>query len=105
MCIKVTDFQHHIYAEDRVLTPLRRVGPKGAGEFESITWDEALDEIATRYRAIIAEHGAEAILPYSYLGNMGLLNGLTVGDRFFNALGTSVSEPRSVTAEASLRTS
>jgi anaerobic selenocysteine-containing dehydrogenase len=92
LCIKVTDFPHHIYAEDRVLTPLRRVGAKGAGEFESISWDDALDEIATRYRAIIDEHGAEAILPYSYLGNMGVLNGLTVGDRFFNGLGTLVSE-------------
>ena len=92
LCVKVTDFPNHIYAPDRVVTPLRRIGPKGEGRFEPISWDAALDEIADRYRSIIAEHGAEAILPYSYLGTMGLLNGLTVGDHFFNALGTSVSE-------------
>ena len=92
LCVKVTDFPNHIYAPDRVLRPLRRVGAKGEGHFEPISWDEALDEIAQRYTAIIDEHGPEAILPYSYLGNMGVLNGLTVGDRFFNALATSVSE-------------
>lgn len=92
LCVKVTDFPNHIYAANRVTTPLRRTGPKGAGEFAPITWDEALDEIADRYRSIIDEHGPEAILPYSYLGTMGILNGLTVGDRFFNALGASVSE-------------
>ena len=92
LCVKVTDFPTHMYAPDRVVSPLRRVGPKGEGRFEPISWDDALDEIADRYRSIIAEHGPEAILPYSYLGTMGLLNGLTVGDRFFNALGSSVSE-------------
>lgn len=92
LCVKVTDFPNHIYADDRVTTPLRRTGPKGSGEFEPISWDAALDEIADRYRGIIDEHGPEAILPYSYLGTMGVLNGLTVGDRFFNGLGASVSE-------------
>ncbi|MGF1597554.1 MAG: molybdopterin-dependent oxidoreductase [Acidimicrobiales bacterium] len=92
LCVKVTDFPNHLYSTDRVTTPLRRVGAKGEGRFEPIGWDEALDEIADRFGAIIDRHGPEAILPYSYLGNMGILNGLTVGDRFFNGLGTSVSE-------------
>lgn len=92
LCVKVTDFPNHLYAEQRVTEPLRRVGPKGEGRFEPITWDEALDEIAEKFTAIIDEHGPEAILPYSYLGNMGVLNGLNVGDRFFNGLGASVSE-------------
>lgn len=92
LCVKVTDYPRHIYSPDRVTTPLERVGPKGAGSFRPITWDAALDRIADRFRSIIADDGPEAILPYSYLGNMGALNGLTVGDRFFNALGTSVSE-------------
>jgi anaerobic selenocysteine-containing dehydrogenase len=92
LCVKVTDYPNHLYAAERVTTPLRRVGAKGEGRFEPITWDEALDEIAGRFESVIAEHGPEAILPYSYLGNMGILNGLTVGDRFFNAIGASVSE-------------
>jgi anaerobic selenocysteine-containing dehydrogenase len=92
LCVKVTDFPNHLYSDDRVTTPLRRIGAKGDAEFEPISWDEALDEIATRFADVIDRHGPEAILPYSYLGNMGILNGLTVGDRFFNALGASVSE-------------
>ena len=92
LCVKVTDYPNHLYDEARVTTPLRRVGEKGEGRFEPITWDEALDEIHERYTEIIASDGPEAILPYSYLGNMGTLNGLNVGDRFFNAIGASVSE-------------
>ena len=92
LCVKVTDFPNHLYTDDRVTSPMRRVGTKGEGRFEPISWDEALDEIAERFTDIIDRNGPEAILPYSYLGNMGILNGLTVGDRFFNGLGTSVSE-------------
>lgn len=92
LCVKVTDFPTHIYDENRLLNPLRRVGPKGEGAFQEISWDEALDEITDRFKAVIESDGPEAILPYSYLGNMGLVNGLTVGDRFFNGLGASVSE-------------
>ena len=92
LCVKVTDFPNHVYATDRVTTPLERVGPKGSGQFQPISRDAALDRIATRFSEIIDRHGPEAILPYSYLGNMGILNGLTVGDRFFNGLGASVSE-------------
>ena len=92
LCVKVNDYVERVYSPERVLYPLRRVGPKGSGKFERIGWDAALDEIVSRYKAIIAEHGAQAILPYSYLGTEGLLNGLNVGDAFFNRLGSSISE-------------
>jgi anaerobic selenocysteine-containing dehydrogenase len=92
LCVKVTDYPRHIYAEERITRPLRRSGPKGSGQFEPISWDEALDEVAGRMQAVIASDGPEAILPYSYLGAMGVVNGLTVGDRFFNGIGASVSE-------------
>ena len=92
LCVKVTDYPRHIYAAERVTTPLRRADPKGSGQFRPIRWDAALDRIAAQFSDDHRYEGAEAILPYSYLGNMGVLNGLTVGDRFFNGLGTSVSE-------------
>ncbi|MEW6473716.1 MAG: molybdopterin-dependent oxidoreductase [Actinomycetota bacterium] len=92
LCVKVNDYTTHTYSPDRVLYPLRRVGPKGEGRFERISWDDALDEIATRFRSIIDEYGGQAILPYSYLGTEGILNGLTVGDPFFHRLGATVSE-------------
>ncbi len=92
LCIKVTDYPRHVYADDRVLYPMRRSGPKGSGEFERMSWDDALDEIATRFDRVIDTIGAKGILPYSYLGQMGVLNGMTVGDPFFNALGTTVTE-------------
>jgi anaerobic selenocysteine-containing dehydrogenase len=92
LCPKVHDYETRVNSPDRILHPLRRTGPKGSGAFEPITWDAALDEIATRYEAIIAEDGAQAILPYSYLGALGVLNGLAVGDPFFHRLGATVSE-------------
>ena len=92
LCVKVNDYQNRVYSEDRVLYPMRRVGAKGSGEFERISWDEALDEISSRWNAIIDEDGPSAILPYSYLGTEGILNGLHVGDAFFNKLGAAISE-------------
>lgn len=92
LCGKVSDYLHRTYSPDRVLYPLRRVGPKGSGQFEPISWDTALDEIANRFKGIIAEYGPQAILPCSYLGHEGLLNGLNVGDAFFNKLGASIGE-------------
>ncbi len=71
---------------------MRRVGAKGAGEFERITWDEALAEIKSRWTSIIAEYGSQAIMPHAYLGHQGVLNGLTSGDAFFNRLGSTVAE-------------
>jgi len=92
LCAKVKSFDKRVYAPDRLLFPLRRTGAKGEGQFARISWDEALDEIRDRFRAIIDEHGAEAILPCSYLGSQGLLNGLHCGDPFFNRLGASIGE-------------
>ena len=92
LCVKVNDYTTHTYSPDRVLYPLRRTGPKGSGQFARISWDEALDEIAGRFQGVINEFGGEAILPYSYLGTQGTVNGLTVGDPFFHRLGATVSE-------------
>jgi anaerobic selenocysteine-containing dehydrogenase len=92
LCVKVNNYVDKVYSPDRVLHPLRRTGPKGSGRFERVSWDEALDEIAGRFRASIEAHGAESIMPVSYLGTEGLLNGLNVGDPFFNKLGATICE-------------
>lgn len=92
LCAKTNHYQERVYHPERLLYPMRRSGPKGSGRFERIGWDEALGTIASEWRGIIAEHGPTAILPYSYLGTQGLLNGLTVGDPFFNKLGATISE-------------
>jgi len=92
LCVKVNNYVDKVYSPDRVLHPLRRTGPKGSSRFERVSWDEALDEIAGRFRASIDAHGAESIMPVSYLGTEGLLNGLNVGDPFFNKLGATICE-------------
>ena len=92
LCVKLKDFHDHHHNPDRLLYPLRRSGPKGSRQFERITWDEAIAEIGTRWREIIATYGSQAIMPYSYLGNMGLVQGINSGDPFFNRLGTTVNE-------------
>ncbi len=125
LCAKVAKYLDRVYSPDRVLYPMRRVGPKGpaagaavagksahatqAGQplrlrsgqakaavptcsnpiWERISWDEALDEITARFRAISAEFGSEAILPYSYGGTLGALNGASMDRRFFHRLGAS----------------
>lgn len=89
LCAKVTKYLDRQYHPDRLLYPLRRIGAKGEGQFERISWDAALDEIAGRLTAISKEHGSEAILPYSYAGTMGLLNGSGMDRRFFHRLGAS----------------
>src|SRR5215475_11338107 len=66
LCAKVTRYLEREYSPDRLLYPQRRTGPKGEGRFERITWDEALDEMASRFKSIAQEYGPEAILPYSY---------------------------------------
>lgn len=73
VCAKVARYSERIHHPDRLLHPLRRSGPKGSGQFERISWDEALDEIAKRFLAIEAEHGPEAVWPYYYAGTMGLV--------------------------------
>ncbi len=92
LCAKVNDYEARVYHPDRVLQPMRRAGVKGEGRFEPISWAEALDEICGRFRSITAEFGSEAILPYSYAGNMALLNGIPAGDAFMHRLGASILE-------------
>ena len=89
LCVKVNNYLERTYNETRVLAPRRRVGPKGLALFEEISWDAALDEIATRFKAIIAADGPEAILPYNYSGTLGRLHNESMDYRFFNRLGAS----------------
>ena len=89
LCGKVDRYLERTYHRDRLLTPLKRVGPKGSGQFVSVSWDEALQAIAANLQQIIATHGAEAVLPYSYAGTMGYLQGEGVASRFFNTMGAS----------------
>ncbi|MET0324217.1 MAG: molybdopterin-dependent oxidoreductase, partial [Ilumatobacteraceae bacterium] len=89
LCPKVNRFLDRVYSPDRILHPLRRVGVKGAGQFEPITWDDALAEIAERFHAVIERHGPEAILPYSDAGNQSLLSMMGMDGRFFHHLGAS----------------
>jgi anaerobic selenocysteine-containing dehydrogenase len=114
LCAKVAKYLDRVYSPDRVLYPMRRVAAKGAAAVRSfasgqpgaavptqaestqvwqrISWDEALDEIASRFRAIVGEFGGEAILPYSYGGTLGALNGASMDRRFFGRLGASQLE-------------
>lgn len=90
LCAKVNRYLERTYHPDRLTQPLRRVGAKGEGRFEPVSWDDAIADIARRLRAIAASNdGPEAILPYSYAGTMGLLQGSSVDRRFFHALGAS----------------
>ncbi len=89
LCGKVAKYLDREYSPERLLYPLKRDGEKGAGRFERISWDEALDTIAERLAATAQEFGPEAILPYSYAGTMGLLNGSGMDRRFFHRLGAS----------------
>jgi anaerobic selenocysteine-containing dehydrogenase len=89
LCGKVARYLEHEYSADRLLYPLRRTGAKGEGKFARISWDEALDEIATRLQTASDEAGPESILPYSYAGTMGLLNFGGMDRRFFHRLGAS----------------
>ncbi len=116
LCAKVARYLDRVYSPDRVMYPVRRIGPKGpeAGQRSSappgrlgaadptqtsptdgkqtwrrISWDEALDEITGRFRAVIAESGGESVLPYSYGGTLGALNGGSMDRRFFHRLGAS----------------
>ena len=112
LCAKVAKYLDRVYSPDRVMYPMRRIGPKGPGAgqrsfgphglpgavptpaetaetWQRISWDEALDEIGSRFREITAEFGSEAILPYSYGGTLGTLNRSTMDRRFFHRLGAS----------------
>ena len=89
LCTKVARYAERTYHPERLLHPMRRVGNKGEGKFERISWDDALGEIATRLGEIAAR-APQAILPYSYCGTMGLVQGESMSARFFNQLGASV---------------
>jgi anaerobic selenocysteine-containing dehydrogenase len=89
ICSKVANFTKRVYAPERLLSPMRRVGPKGSGEFAPISWDEAVKTICTKFKSIRDEFGGEAILPYSYGGSNGLLGQDTSDLAFFAKLGAS----------------
>jgi anaerobic selenocysteine-containing dehydrogenase len=96
LCAKVRPYLERVYHPDRLQYPLRRVGPKGpstgsgqGGQWQRISWDEAIGEIAARWKAIIAEYGAAAILPYSYSGTLGLLQLGICNARLWNRMGAS----------------
>jgi len=89
LCTKVSRYTERTYHPERLLHPLKRVGPKGAGQFERVSWDEALDDIATRLQTI-ARRDPEAILPYSSAGTLGLVQGDSLSARFFHQLGASL---------------
>ncbi|MEV0465435.1 molybdopterin oxidoreductase family protein [Nocardia tengchongensis] len=95
LCVKVNRYLEQVHSPERLTRPLRRVGRKGEGRFEPISWDEALDEIAERLTGIIAEHGGEAVWPFHGTGSLGYIQGLEglSGRRFFNALGASRHDP------------
>lgn len=88
LCTKVARYLERTYHPERLMTPLKRTGAKGTGQFVPISWDEALDTIAQRLSAI-AQRDPEAILPYSYGGTMGLVQSEGMAARFFNKLGAS----------------
>jgi anaerobic selenocysteine-containing dehydrogenase len=89
LCAKVTKYLEREYHPERLMYPSCRIGKKGKGHFERVTWDEALNEIASRLSTISKEHGPEAVLPYSYAGTMGMLNGSGMDRRFFHRFGAS----------------
>ncbi|PHV05200.1 molybdopterin oxidoreductase [Janthinobacterium sp. BJB412] len=98
LCTKVSRYTERTYHAERLLHPLRRVGKKGEGRFERISWDEALDAIAARLTPIAARD-PQAILPYSYCGTMGLVQGESMSSRFFHQLGASLLD-RTICATA-----
>jgi anaerobic selenocysteine-containing dehydrogenase len=88
LCTKVSRYTERTYHPERLLHPLKRSGPKGSGQFVPVSWDEALAEIAARLKAVAAVN-PQAILPYSYAGTMGLVQGESMAGRFFNKLGAA----------------
>ncbi|NNF32501.1 MAG: molybdopterin-dependent oxidoreductase [Saprospiraceae bacterium] len=93
LCDKMVNFPNDVtYHSDRVLTPLKRTGLKGKGEFEKISWEQAISEVTSRLRSIIEEKGGEAILPYSFGGNQGKVQSRAISSRFFAHIGASQLE-------------
>jgi anaerobic selenocysteine-containing dehydrogenase len=98
LCTKVSRYTERTYSPDRLLYPMRRAGKKGEGKFERISWEQALDEIAARLKPLAATE-PEAILPYSYAGTMGLVQGESMSSRFFHKIGASLLD-RTICATA-----
>ncbi len=98
LCTKVSRYAERTYHPERLLTPLKRSGPKGSGQFEPVSWDNALDDIAHRLQAI-ASQNPEAVVPYSYAGTMGHVQGEGMAARFFHRLGASLLD-RTICASA-----
>ncbi|MEI6208680.1 MAG: molybdopterin-dependent oxidoreductase [Desulfuromonadales bacterium] len=88
LCPKMNNYERTVHSPLRLATPLSRIGAKGAGIFEQISWDEAIGLICSRWKEQIAHYGAECILPYSYAGTMGLVQ-RNAGHAFFNKIGAS----------------
>ncbi|MBL8207447.1 MAG: molybdopterin oxidoreductase family protein [Blastocatellia bacterium] len=99
LCTKVNRYLERTYSEQRVLYPMKRVGEKGKGLFTRISWEEALDTIAIRFKAVADEFGPQSILPYSYAGTMGLVQSQSMDRRFFHKLGASLLD-RTICASA-----
>jgi anaerobic selenocysteine-containing dehydrogenase len=98
LCTKVNRYLERTYSPQRVLYPMKRVGEKGKGLFERISWDEALDTIAAKFKEIAADN-PQAILPYSYAGTMGFVQSQSIDRRFFHKLGASLLA-RTICADA-----
>lgn len=98
LCTKVSRYPERTYHAERVLQPLRRIGPKGSGQFEPVSWDAAIADIAARLKDI-ARRDPQAIVPYSYAGTMGLVQGESMAARFFHKLGASLLD-RTICANA-----
>jgi anaerobic selenocysteine-containing dehydrogenase len=99
ICNKVRNMAERLYDPKRLKYPMKRTGAKGEGTFERISWDEAIETIASQWKALIREYGPESILPYSFYGNMGSLNAEGMDRRFFHRLGASQLE-RSICSSA-----
>ncbi len=89
LCPKVNRFLDRVYHPDRILTPLRRVGAKGSGEFEPVTWEVALRDVGERLTDLVNTHGGECVLPFSDAGNQSVLSLQGISSRFFNHIGAS----------------
>jgi anaerobic selenocysteine-containing dehydrogenase len=99
LCTKVSRYLERVYHDGRLLYPQRRVGPKGSGQFERVSWAEAIQTISAKLKSIASQYGPESILPYSYAGTMGKLQYGSLDRRFFHVLGASLLD-RTICATA-----
>ena len=102
LCNKMVNFPNDVtFHPDRILSPLKRSGPKGSGEFVKISWEQAISEVAAKLKDIIEQKGGEAILPYSFGGNQGMVQGGAISSRFFARIGASQLE-RTICGDAAV---